>query len=80
MTRHTTNCEYYPSDCIPNCRHQREQCALYALTQEYNKAHKLNITPIEVLIAKIENKHFSDLEKIVILKALGLTNGKGDLR
>ena len=78
---HHTNCEYHQrNECIPGCRHQKEQCALYALTQNYNATHKLNMTPIEVLIAKIENRHFNDLEEVVILKALGLTNGKGDLR
>jgi len=81
MTLHKTNCEYHESEeCIPGCRHQKEQCALYQLTQDYNASHHCKLTPIEIIIAKIENRHFNDLEEAVVLEALGFTAGEGDSR
>ena len=78
MRGHThSNCEYNgEGNCISNCDHMKENCALYHKVLEYNHFHKAELVPIEFLVAKLENRHFSDLEAAVVIKALGIDGVK----
>jgi len=42
------------------------------MTKQYNETHFLDLSPTEVIIRKLENHHYTELEEVVICKALGL--------
>ena len=68
-----SNCEFRNNGCwVRPCRHPKEFCGLYHLTQQYNEVYQQDLCPTEVIIKKLENHHYSDLEEAVIVKALGL--------
>ena len=66
-----TQCKYR-NECIINCTHKPENCALYRELEKYNSQHHLDIDPTSFIISKLENHGFESLEEVVVLEVVGL--------
>lgn len=73
-----SNCEYHDNGCwVRPCEHGKGNCALYAQTKEYNRIHKLGLSPAEIAIAMLENHHYDKFQEEVVLLSMGLmTQGR----